>query len=50
MQVVLVENSIMIMLWWPERTPDVWYNVPALVAVWGGFVVGEKQKLVFYLF
>ncbi|XP_076806856.1 uncharacterized protein LOC143450267 [Clavelina lepadiformis] len=46
--VVLVENSIMIMLWWPERTPDVWYNVPALVAVWGGFVVGLSCMALYY--
>lgn len=31
----------MILLWWPQRTDGMWYNVPALFTVWGGFLLGE---------
>jgi len=44
-QVVLIENTIMILLWWQRRTIEKWYNIPALCSVWGGFALGETVKL-----
>ncbi|XP_009859071.2 uncharacterized protein LOC104265836 [Ciona intestinalis] len=47
---MLAENSLMIMLWWPHRVPGTWYNIPALVAVWGGFLVGSVSMSMYYQF
>nr|CAB06049.1 COS41.5 [Ciona intestinalis] len=50
LQAMLAENSLMIMLWWPHRVPGTWYNIPALVAVWGGFLVGSVSMSMYYQF
>lgn len=39
---MFAENSAMILLWWPQRTAEMWYNIPALFTVWGGFCIGES--------
>nr|CAB3263177.1 uncharacterized protein LOC104265836 [Phallusia mammillata] len=46
--VVLTENTVMILLWWPQRTEGMWYNIPALFAVWGGFILGISSMLLYY--
>ena len=40
-QVVLFENSLMIVLWWNYRQRQMWYDIPAVCAVWGGFLMGK---------
>ncbi|XP_039270675.2 uncharacterized protein LOC120345331 isoform X1 [Styela clava] len=44
----LVENSAMILLWFPNRTVGMWYNIPALITVWGGFIIGLLSMLLYY--
>lgn len=49
LQVTFVENSVMILLWYPHRTEGIWYNVPAMCVVWGGFFIGEYHTQSFQL-
>ena len=44
---MLIENSVMILLWWQRRTVGKWYNTPALCSVWGGFALGKTPNDLF---
>ena len=47
---MLVENSVLIYLWYVNWDEDVWYNIPALAAVWGGFILGLVFMFIYYRF
>ena len=47
-----VENTLMILLWYVGRDLDVhiWYDIPALVTVFGTFIVGVICLSIYYYF
>lgn len=47
---MFLENSILIALWYNNHHKDAWYNVPALMAVWGGFSIGLLFMFIYYRF
>lgn len=47
---MFVENSLLIALWYMNRDEHAWYNIPALLAVWGGFSIGVFFMMIYYRF
>ncbi|EDO37802.1 predicted protein, partial [Nematostella vectensis] len=48
--VMLVENSLLISMWYPQRTISTKLTYIALSIVWGGFVLGVIFMILYYRF
>ncbi|XP_014674879.1 PREDICTED: uncharacterized protein LOC106814993 [Priapulus caudatus] len=46
--IMLVENTLLMAVWWRMKTETDWFHAPALCVVWGGFVVGIFFMVLYY--
>ncbi|XP_019633244.1 PREDICTED: uncharacterized protein LOC109476675 [Branchiostoma belcheri] len=46
--IMLLENSALMAAWYPFRKLGVWYNIPVMMAVWGGFLIGAITMTMYY--
>ncbi|CAH1253250.1 XKR4 [Branchiostoma lanceolatum] len=46
--IMLLENSALMGAWYPFRKLSVWYNIPVMMAVWGGFLIGAIAMTMYY--
>lgn len=46
--IMLVENTLLIAVWWRMKDTSMWFHAPALCAVWGGFIIGILFMILYY--
>lgn len=48
--IMFLENSLLVAVWLSIRQEEHWFDTPALLLIWGGFIVGIVFMLLYYRF